>query len=90
MLLYHCQETLWTGGKVITQYPVLAKLAKLYLCVPGSSVSAECGFSTAGDVVTAQRSNLTSEHVDQLLFLHNNLIIPKHKGYMHSLHAKNS
>lgn len=60
------------------EYPLLAKLAKQYLCVPGTSVSAERVFSTAGDIVTAQRSTLTAEHVDQLLFLHKNLDTPKH------------
>ncbi|XP_060780360.1 E3 SUMO-protein ligase ZBED1-like [Neoarius graeffei] len=59
------------------EYPLLAKLAKQYLCIPGTSVSAERVFSTAGGIVTAQRSSLTPEHVDQLLFLHKNLITPK-------------
>ncbi|XP_078022888.1 E3 SUMO-protein ligase ZBED1-like [Epinephelus lanceolatus] len=57
------------------EYPLLAKLAKRYLCVPGTSVSAEHVFSTAGDIVTAQRSSLTTEHVDQLLFLQSSFVI---------------
>ena len=60
------------------EYPLLAKLAMLYLCVPGTSVPSERVFSTAGDIVTAQRSRLTSEHVDQLLFLQKNLVTPKY------------
>ncbi|XP_078017548.1 E3 SUMO-protein ligase ZBED1-like [Epinephelus lanceolatus] len=55
--------------------PLLAKLAKRILCIPGTSVAAERVFSTAGDVVTAQRSCLLSEHVDQLIFLQKNLQI---------------
>ncbi|XP_029926217.1 uncharacterized protein LOC115372448 [Myripristis murdjan] len=43
-----------------------------YLRVPGTSISTECVFSTAGDIVTAQRSSLTAEHVDQLLLCRNN------------------
>ncbi|KAL3987993.1 male-specific lethal 1 [Sarotherodon galilaeus] len=57
-------------------YPFLATLAKRYLCIPGTSVSAERVSSTAGDIVTAKRSTLTSEHVDQLLFLSKNADIP--------------
>lgn len=55
--------------------PLLAKLAQRILCIPGTSVAAERVFSTAGDVVTAQRSCLLSEHVDQLIFLQKNLQI---------------
>lgn len=64
----------WRKNEVM--YPLLSKLAKRYLCIPATSVSAERVFSTAGDIVTAQRSTLTPEHVDQLLFLHKNLQIP--------------
>nr|XP_055054000.1 E3 SUMO-protein ligase ZBED1-like [Misgurnus anguillicaudatus] len=55
------------------QYPLLSQLAKRYLCIPGTSVSSERIFSTAGDVITAQRSALHPEHVDQIIFLNKNL-----------------
>lgn len=58
-------------------FPLLSRLSKRYLCIPGTSVSAERVFSTAGDVVTAKRSALKPEHVDQLVFLQKNLQIPK-------------
>uniref|UniRef100_A0A1A8HG22 HAT C-terminal dimerisation domain-containing protein n=1 Tax=Nothobranchius korthausae TaxID=1143690 RepID=A0A1A8HG22_9TELE len=45
-------------------FPLLARLSKRYLCIPGTSVSAERVFSTAGDVVTAKRSTLKPQHVD--------------------------
>ncbi|XP_078127443.1 E3 SUMO-protein ligase ZBED1-like [Sander vitreus] len=48
-------------------------LLKRYLCVPGTSVSSERVFSTAGDIFTAQRSPLLPEHVDQILILNKNL-----------------
>ncbi|KAI4815177.1 hypothetical protein KUCAC02_005334 [Chaenocephalus aceratus] len=56
---------------------LLSRVSKRYLCIPGTSVSAERLFSTAGDVVTAKRSTLKPEHVDQLVFLQKNLHIPK-------------
>ncbi|XP_034020294.1 zinc finger BED domain-containing protein 1-like isoform X2 [Thalassophryne amazonica] len=54
------------------EYPLLACLAKRYLCVPGTSIASERVFSTAGDI-TAKRSCLTPDHVNELLFLHKNL-----------------
>ncbi|XP_073450123.1 E3 SUMO-protein ligase ZBED1-like [Aquarana catesbeiana] len=65
----------WCEHEVI--FPLLSQLSKQYLCIPGTSVSAERVFSTAGDVVTAKRSALKPEHVDQLVFLQKNLHIPK-------------
>ena len=59
-----------------TAFPLLAKLTKHYLCILGTSVATERVFSTAGDIVTAQPSNLSSEHEDQLLFLQKNLDVP--------------
>lgn len=55
------------------KYPHLAGLAQRYLCVPGTSVPSERIFSTAGDIISAQRCALTSEPADQLLFLKKNM-----------------
>uniref|UniRef100_A0A672JRG1 BED-type domain-containing protein n=1 Tax=Salarias fasciatus TaxID=181472 RepID=A0A672JRG1_SALFA len=63
-----------------TTFPLLARQAKRYLCIPGTSVAAERVFSTAGDIVTAQRSSLTPAHVDQLLFLQKNLNVALANG----------
>jgi len=60
------------------EYPLLARIAKRYLCVPGTSIASERVFSTTGDIVTAKRSCLSSEHVNELLFLIKNLVIPKY------------
>lgn len=57
------------------QYPLLSKLAKKYLGVPATSVASERVFSTAGDIVTAQRAALSPEHVDRLIFLKKNMKI---------------
>ncbi len=50
-------------------YPLLAYVAKALLCIPATSVPSERVFSTAGDVVNAQRATLTPENVDMLVFL---------------------
>ncbi|XP_053374052.1 E3 SUMO-protein ligase ZBED1-like [Mercenaria mercenaria] len=54
------------------KFPFLSRLVKSYLCTQGSSVASERVFSTAGDIVTATRSCLEPEHVDQLIFLKKN------------------
>ncbi|XDV53650.1 hypothetical protein PO909_022097 [Leuciscus waleckii] len=59
------------------EYPLLARMAKRYLCVPGTSVTSERVFSTAGDIITAKRSCLTPGHVNELLLLQKNLSIPE-------------
>lgn len=64
----------WTISQA-QRYLLLHKLAQRYLCVPGNIVSAERIFSTAGDIIAAHRSALTSKHADQLLFLKRNMHI---------------
>lgn len=51
------------------KYPLLALQEKQYLSLPWTRVHSEQVFSTAGDIVTAQRSCMTPQYADQLLFL---------------------
>ena len=50
-------------------FPLLSNLVKSRLCIPATSVPSERIFSTAGDIVTAQRATLSSDMVDKLIFL---------------------
>ena len=51
----------------------MAKLAITMLCIQGTLVLSERVFSTAGDIVTSQRSALHPDHVDVLIFLKKNM-----------------
>ena len=50
-------------------YPLLSPMDKAYLSVPATSVPSERVFSTAGDIVNAQTSQLLPGNVDMLIFL---------------------
>ncbi|XP_049902249.1 E3 SUMO-protein ligase ZBED1-like [Epinephelus moara] len=54
------------------RYPTLARLAKSYLCIPGTSTPSERLFSAAGNIASKKRASLSPEHVDMLTFLHCN------------------
>ena len=57
ILHYQSYPLLWWKANSV-YFPKLATVAKKYLCDPSTSVPSEQVFSTAGDVVTAQRSAL--------------------------------
>ena len=56
-------------------FPYLSNLVKSRLCIPATSVPSERVFSTAGDIVSAQRASLKPDMVDILIFLKKNFKI---------------
>ncbi|EZA58810.1 Zinc finger BED domain-containing protein [Ooceraea biroi] len=54
------------------KFPQLTRLAKKYLCIPATSVASERTFSTAGNIVSPQRSCLASENVSTNVFIFQN------------------
>ena len=50
-------------------YPTLSSIAKKYLPIMATSVPSERVFSRAGNILTDHRNSLSSEHLQQLLFL---------------------
>lgn len=55
------------------KYPMLCQLARKYLTIPATSVPSERIFSSAGDLVRAKRSCLSSKNINMLLFIYNNV-----------------
>ncbi|CAI5691501.1 unnamed protein product [Oreochromis niloticus] len=56
-----------------TNFPLVVRLAKKYLCIPATSSSSERAFSASGNIITRKRSCLKQNTVDQLVFLALNL-----------------
>lgn len=55
------------------RYPLLAAVAKKYLCICATSTPSERVFSAAGNIVTPMRSSLKPDNVNMLVFLSKNL-----------------
>ena len=53
--------------------PILASLARKYLCCPASSAPSERVFSTGGRTVSYKRSKLDPTNVDMLVYIHENI-----------------
>lgn len=56
-----------------SKYPSIAVVARAYLGIPATSVASERVFSKCGRVCSERRSLLSPQHVEQLVFLANNL-----------------
>ena len=54
-------------------YPNVAKLAKSYLSIPGTSVPSERTFSVAGMTLTKLRSNLDPDTLYEIIFINKNM-----------------
>ncbi len=54
------------------KFPVLSLVARFVLALPASSAKSECNFSDAGNTLTELRTNLSPNHVDELVFLKSN------------------
>ncbi|KAK3918537.1 E3 SUMO-protein ligase ZBED1 [Frankliniella fusca] len=58
-------------------FPNLSLVARHYLAIAGTEASSERVASTGSNVCTPKRTNLLSEHLKELVFLHDNLKLPE-------------
>lgn len=54
-------------------FPVLAKMARVYLAIPASSAPSERSFSSAGLTLSQRRRHLHADRVSRLVFMKHNL-----------------
>ena len=59
--------------RVFLKISTSCSFGKKCLCLPATSVPSERVFSTAGDILSAQRASLDADKVDMLIFLKKNL-----------------
>jgi hypothetical protein len=65
-----CPFNWWLNKK--NKYPVLAKMARIFLAIPATSTSSERLFSDAGNLLTSKRSRMDSELFKRMMFLKRN------------------
>jgi hypothetical protein len=65
-----CPFNWWLNKK--NKYPVLAKMARVFLAIPATSTSSERLFSDAGNLITSKRSRIDSELFKRMMFLKRN------------------
>ena len=70
ILFNQCPFNWWFNKK--NKYPVLSKIARIFLAIPATSTSSERLFSDAGNLMTSKRSNMDSELFKRIMFLKKN------------------
>ena len=53
--------------------PLLSRLARKFLWIPASSATSERVFSTAGNVVSERRTNLSIDNIEMLVYMMENM-----------------
>lgn len=67
--LRNCDPILYWSNHKITSYRKISMIAMDYLCIVGTSVPSERMYSSAGSILTPDRSRLTGKNLQRLLFL---------------------
>ncbi|KAJ8882409.1 hypothetical protein PR048_014217 [Dryococelus australis] len=62
----------WRKKNVSILYPHLSKIAMEFLSIPATGAASERVFSGAGNIVSYRRELLATEHVEELVLLHEN------------------
>jgi hypothetical protein len=65
-----CPLLWWKANK--TRFPILSKLARMYLAIPATSTPSERLFSEAGNVMTIKRTQLAHNTLENLVFCKKN------------------
>lgn len=67
----HGDPLLWWRERR-AKYPILARMARRFLCMQATSVACERVWSTAGNVLTARRTGLSPKNLESLVLIHEN------------------
>ena len=57
----------WKNHK--SQYPILAKMARDYICIPSTSVPSEQAFSKSGELISKKRNRLEDSAIEAYMCL---------------------
>jgi hypothetical protein len=90
------QDALLWWRENANRFPVLARIARRFLCVPATSAPSERVWSAAGEIVGDRRSRLTDASAEALIFCHENIeycnkvaesLCPEFAPYLHGVFA---